>query len=348
MIRACRCGNTLSQVDGVSNAIRRWVWTVGALLLVWIGVGGCDEKRSEALSYPYRITTTVGMVGDIVRNVAGDRGEVRGIIGEGVDPHLYKPTRSDVQQLQSADIIFYSGLLLEGRLADTLETIAELGKPAYAVTSGIDESTLLAPPGFEGHYDPHVWMDVQAWMQAVHLVAETLAGFDPRNAAHYRENAKQYLEQLEELDQYARQVLQTLPEKSRVLVTAHDAFNYFGRAYGLEVVGIQGISTESEAGLEDINRLVDLLVERDIRAVFVETSVADKNVRALIEGAASRGHEVTIGGTLFSDAMGEPGTYEGTYVGMLDHNVTVIARGLGGTAPARGMQNKLNAAETEE
>lgn len=313
-------------------------------LLPW----GCGEGRTKEFGYPYTITTTVGMVRDVVRHVAGDKAVVQGIIGEGVDPHLYKPTRSDVQQLQRADIIFYSGLLLEGRLADTLERIASPERPAHAVTAGIDESTLLAPPGFEGHYDPHVWMDVRAWMQAVDSVAETLAGFDPPNAEHYRGNAKRYLEELERLDRYAKEVTSTIPEKSRVLVTAHDAFNYFGRAYGLEVVGIQGISTDSEAGLEDINRLVDLLVERDIRAVFVETSVADKNVRALVEGASARGHDVAIGGTLFSDAMGEAGTYEGTYVGMIDHNVTTITRGLGGTAPPRGMQGKLKGTETTD
>ncbi|MBI4716212.1 MAG: zinc ABC transporter substrate-binding protein [Planctomycetes bacterium] len=292
---------------------------------------------------PHRVTTTVGMVTDIVRQVAGQRAEVSGIIGEGVDPHLYKPTRNDVAALMSADVVFYSGLVLEGKMADTLVKVAASGRRVFAVTELLDEKYLLEPPSMAGHYDPHVWMDVQAWRRAVDAVAAALAVFDPPHAEEYRSRAARYGEELDRLDAYVRQVIGSIPEPQRVLITAHDAFNYFGRAYGITVKGIQGISTESEAGLQDINRLVDFIVERQVRAIFVETSVADKNVRALSEGARSRGHEVTIGGTLFSDAMGKPGTYEGTYVGMIDHNATVIARALGGSAPEGGMQGKLSA-----
>ena len=290
----------------------------------------------------YKITTTVGMVGDIVRQVVGNKAKVKNIVGEGVDPHLYKPTRSDVAALLSADVVFYSGLMLEGKMTDVLVKLATKGKRVYAVTELIDESYLLEPEEFAGHHDPHVWMDVNGWMKAVEAVAKALGEYDGKNKDYYRKNANNYLVKLQELNDYVEKIIKTVPEKSRVLITAHDAFNYFGRAYGLEVKGIQGISTESEAGLRDINGLVDEIVQRDVKAVFIETSVADKNIRALVEGAKAKGREIKIGGELFSDAMGSPGTYEGTYIGMIDHNATKTVRGLGGDAPAKGMNNKLS------
>lgn len=313
---------------------------LGLLLAVWPAAAAVPGDSPQG-GRRYRVVTTVGMVTDIVRQVAGERAEVQGLIGEGVDPHLYKPTRNDVAALQSADVIIYSGLMLEGKMTDALVRLARSGKPVYAVTELLDESMLLEPPQMKGHWDPHVWMDVSAWSQAVEAVAAALSEFDPPSAGYYRENAQRYRAELAKLHEYITRVIASIPPRQRVLVTAHDAFNYFGRAYGIRVEGIQGISTESEAGLEDINRLVTFLVENDIRAVFVETSVADRNVRALIEGARARGHEVVIGGTLFSDAMGPPGTYEGTYIGMLDHNATIIARALGGQAPPGGLNGRL-------
>jgi manganese/zinc/iron transport system substrate-binding protein len=295
-----------------------------------------DDERPAT-----KITCTVGMVADIVRQVAGTKAEVVGLLGTGVDPHLYKPTRNDIAKLRRADVVFYSGLLLEGKMTVVLERVARSGKPVHAVTSLIDLDALLEPPEFAGHYDPHVWMDVAAWSQAVSAVADSLSAYDPANEAYYRSNARKYKEHLQSLNAYITRVIASIPEDQRVLVTAHDAFNYFGRAYGIDVRGIQGVSTASEAGLEDINRLVDLIVQRKIAAVFVESSVSAKNVRALIEGANARGHQVVIGGELFSDAMGVSGTYEGTYIGMLDHNATTIARALGGDAPPRGFQGKL-------
>lgn len=301
------------------------------------------ESKGPA-KYPYAITCTTGMVTDIVRNVAGDKARVEGIIGEGVDPHLYQATRNDIARLVASDVVFYNGLLLEGKMSDVLIKVSRT-RPVFAVTELIDESLLLEPPEFAGHRDPHVWMDVLLWKKCTEMVARTLAEYDTANAEYYRTNYERYAETLDKLHAYAVERLSSVPEKSRVLVTAHDAFNYMAREYGLEVRGIQGISTESEAGVADVNRIVELLVERGIRAVFVETSVSDKNVRALVEGAKARGHDVVIGGSLFSDAMGKPGTYEGTYVGMIDHNVTVIARALGGTADEKGMQGQLGASE---
>ena len=290
---------------------------------------------------PYKVVATIGMITDIVRQVAGDRAVVQGIMKEGVDPHLYKPTRGDVIQLMKADVVFYNGLMLEGKMSDVLVKVARTGKPVYPVTELLtDENYVMNDQA--NHFDPHVWMDVEGWTRAVHAVAGVLAEYDPSHSAVYEANMKAYIVELQRLDAYAKRMIGSIPASQRVLVTAHDAFNYLGRAYGLEVRGIQGISTESEAGVKDINGLVDFLVTNRIKAVFVETSVADKNVRALVEGAQARGHEVEVGGALFSDAMGPAGTYEGTYIGMIDHNVTTIARALGGEAPERGMQGKLN------
>jgi len=290
-------------------------------------------------NYPIRVGATVGMVADIVREVAGDHAAVTNIIGSGVDPHVYSPTRSDVAVLLRSDILFYSGLLLEGQMTDILVKVSRK-RPVYAVTERLQKEYLIHNNTTD-HHDPHVWMDVSGWIKAVAVVADAMVAFDPAHAGEYHRNAAAYQARLQRLDDYAKTVIASIPDNQRVLVTAHDAFSYMGRAYGIEVMGIQGLSTESEAGLKDINRLVGLLVDRRIPAVFVETSVSDKNVKALIEGAASRGHRVIIGGELFSDAMGTAGTYEGTYEGMIDHNVTVITRALGGTAPAGGMQGKL-------
>lgn len=296
---------------------------------------------------PYNVVCTVGMVADITRNVAGDKARVQGIIGTGVDPHLYKPTRNDVVALQNADVIFYAGLMLEGKMSDTLIKVAST-KPVFAVTELVPAEFVLEPEDFAGHADPHLWMDVMGWMKAVEAVNRSLAGFDPANADYYADNAQRYLKELEALHAYAQSAIASIPEKGRVLITAHDAFNYFGRAYGIEVMGIQGISTESSAGLEDIRRIIQLIVDREIQAVFVESSVPDKNVRALIEGAQAKGKAVIIGGELFSDAMGSAESYEGTYIGMIDHNVTVIARALGGTAPEKGLNGKLTLTGSHE
>ncbi len=315
-----------------------WVALAGVALSAACQAGDAPPKTRN-------IVTTVGMVTDIVSTVMGEGANVRGIIGEGVDPHLYKPTRNDVIALQGADVIFYSGLMLEGKMTDALVRVARGGKPVFAVTELLDEQYLIEPPGMNGHWDPHVWMDVSAWSRAVEAVRASLSQVDPDGADRYRANAEALRAELGKLHAYVGKAIGSIPEPQRVLITAHDAFNYFGRAYGIEVRGIQGISTESEAGLDDINRLVQLLVERRIAAVFVETSVADRNVRALVEGARARGHEVKVGGALYSDAMGPADTYEGTYIGMIDHNATVIARALGGDAPERGMNGRLTVKE---
>ena len=270
--------------------------------------GGDAEGASSGASGggAYRVTTTVAMVTDIVRQVAGPHARVEGLMREGVDPHLYKPSRTDVIKLMNADVVFYNGLMLEGKMTDVLVKASRSGKPVYAVTEMLQEASGYVMNDPQQHYDPHVWMDVSGWVKAVEAVAGALGEYDPEHRGDYETNAKAYLLELRKLDDYAKRVIGSIPPQQRVLVTAHDAFGYFGRAYGVEVHGIQGLSTESEAGIKDINNLIDFLVKRQVGAVFVETSVADKNVRALIEGAHARGWDVRIGGTLFSDAMGKP------------------------------------------
>ena len=295
----------------------------------------------------YQIVTTTGMITDVARNVAGERAHVTGLIGSGVDPHLYKPTRSDIAELTKADIVFYNGLLLEGKMTDALIRVATAGKKVYAVTELIDADELLEPEDFEGLYDPHVWMDPSLWAKTVSVIKEKLTELDPEGKEVYSLNTREYLKKLKALDTYAEKTLASVPDKSRILVTAHDAFNYFGRRYKFEVLGIQGLSTESEAGVKDIEHMVDVIVKQEIPAVFVESTVSSRYVEALIEGAKARGHSVVIGGELFSDAMGNPGTYEGTYIGMIDHNISQIASALGGTVEKGGFAAKLQSTFSE-
>jgi manganese/zinc/iron transport system substrate-binding protein len=303
--------------------------------------GNSESAAADGIDGTIDIVATTGMIGDIVSNVAGDRGSVFVLMDDEVDPHLFRPTRSDVARMQQADIIFYNGLNLEGQMADTLVQLAR-SRPVFAVTELVDNTAVLEDEEDDTYFDPHLWMDVSLWMRAVEQVVTAMNDFDPAGADDYRSNADEYLSELEELDAYAQEVIASIPAERRFLVTAHDAFQYLGQAYGIEVIGVQGISTESEAGLEDINGLVDFIVQNQITAVFAETTVADRALTAVLEGAADQGHEVTIGGELFSDAMGPAGTYEGTYIGMIDHNATTIAEALGGSAPAGGFRGRLS------
>jgi len=273
------------------------------------------------------VTATIGMIADVAKEIGSPHVSVIGLMGPGVDPHLYKATSSDLRKLRGADVILYNGLHLEGRMADVLVKLARR-VPTVQVTETIPESLLREPPEFAGQYDPHVWFDVSMWRYAAESIRDTFVEMDAAHAKDYRANAEAYLAKMDALHAYAQEQIATIPESSRVLVTAHDAFGYFGRAYGIEVKGIQGVSTASEYGLQDLSRLVDVLVDRKIKAVFVESSVSSKSIEALVRGAKSKGHKVVIGGELFSDAMGQAGTEEGTYLGMVRHNVDTIVKAL--------------------
>ncbi|WMS41034.1 zinc ABC transporter substrate-binding protein [Acuticoccus sp. MNP-M23] len=296
--------------------------------------------RAALANEPINVVATTGMIADAARQVGGDLVDVTGLMGAGVDPHAYRQTRSDIVALARADLVLWHGLYLEAQMEEFMRDLERDGN-VVAVAEAMPKDLLIAHDTYTEKYDPHVWMAPALWTHVVAAVRDALIATRPEDEATFRANADAHLAEIDALVAYTTEILATVPEDRRVLVTAHDAFNYFGRAYDFDVVGIQGISTESEAGLRRVRDLVDLLVGKKVAAVFVESSVSDRNVRALIEGAASRGHDVAIGGTLFSDAMGEPGTYEGTYVGMIDHNATVIARALGGDAPATGMNGLL-------
>ncbi|MEQ8286532.1 zinc ABC transporter substrate-binding protein [Thalassospira sp.] len=299
-------------------------------------------NASVAQAKPLNVVATTSMIADAARQVAGDRADVTALMGPGVDPHSYRQTRSDIAAMARADLVLWHGLYLEAQLEEFFLDLAKR-RNVVAVGEAIDKDKLLSHAEYNGRYDPHVWMDPQLWESVVYAVRDALIKTDPDGEASYRTNADKHVAEIDKLIEYMKTVAVTVPEKSRVLLTAHDAFSYFGRGYDFDVLGIQGISTESEAGLRRVEELVNTIVDRNISAVFVESSVPERNVRALIEGAGARGQDVVIGGTLFSDAMGEPGTYEGTYIGMIDHNVTLITRALGGVAPEGGFQGKLTA-----
>lgn len=298
------------------------------LIFIFASIG-CDSKKPPDASEEgkIRVVTTIGMITDIVKNVGGEKVKVIGMMGPGVDPHLYKPTAKDVQRLSSAQIIFYNGLHLEAKLADVLAKMPGDTK-TVAVTDDIDKAMLLSPPGFEGQYDPHVWFDVTLWMKAVEKVRDTLSNFNVDAKPVYTQNAERYLAELTELHQYVKTQAERVIPEQRVLVTAHDAFNYFGKAYGFEVRGLQGISTVSETGITDVQELTAFIANRRIPAIFVESSVPARSLEAVKAAVNSRGFDVQIGGELFSDAMGDAGTLEGTYIGMVRHNIDTIVTAL--------------------
>jgi len=315
--------------------------TILLTLFLIFTLSSCKSTQESVTNDQLRIVCTTGMITDVVSQIAEGRAEVIGLMGAGIDPHLYKPTRSDISRLTSADIVFYNGLFLEGKFADAFLRLGRAGIPVYALTEMLDTSWLLSDEEDRSRSDPHLWMDPLAWKEVVKHAHDALTELDSEGADVYSKNAAALIQKISELHKYSEQVLSTIPEYSRILITAHDAFQYFGRRYNIEVEAIQGLSTESEAGVRDIERLVSLLVSRQIPSVFIESTVSDRNIRALIEGARAQQHEVKIGGELFSDAFGPAGTYRGTYIGMIDHNVTTIARELGGEAPMSGFQGKL-------
>ena len=309
----------------------------GLLLLAAAALYACAPigraaDPSELAARPVRVVTTTGLIADAVKQVGGSRVEVTALMGPGVDPHLYKAREGDVLRLARADIIFYHGLHLEAKMADIL---AQMGRwvPTYAVGNAVGPADLIYPEGSAGNPDPHIWFDVRLWMRVVSYIAEALAERDPAHGAFYRANAEAYLRELADLDAWVREQVSKIPPEQRVLVTAHDAFGYFARAYSFEVRGLQGISTVAEASIADVQELADFIVRRRIRAIFVESSVPVRNIEAVQEAARARGWEVKIGGQLYSDSLGEPGTEAGTYVGMVRANVRTIVEALTGGSP---------------
>lgn len=283
---------------------------------------------SSATNEKFTILTTTSMLGDAIKNIVKEDAHVTSLMGPGIDPHTYQTTQKDVQQLTHADIIFYNGFYLEGKMTDLLVNMTTPKRKIYAASDALTKSQLIFEDIFPVGIDPHIWFDVKLWKQVVAFISQKLQEARPERAAYYQNNTVDYLETLEQLHQEVISQIQSIPQKQRVLITAHDAFGYFGNAYNIEVVGLQGISTVAECGLKDINRIVHLIIERNIKAVFFETSVSDKSMRAVLEGCAHYGRKVKIGGCLYSDALGAPNTLEGTYCGMVRANTRAIVNAL--------------------
>lgn len=313
----------MAKASGWKRAMLSAAWVV---LMIAV-VTGCSTTTSSNGDETVKVTATIGMIADVVENVGGEHVDVDSLMGEGTDPHVYKASQGDIRKLNDAELIFYNGLHLEAAMAEVLDEMED--KVTVAVGEELDPSLLLEGDVEAGEaYDPHIWFNVSYWMQVTEVIRDTLKDADPDHADAYEANAEAYLAELEELHEYAKEHIATIPEQSRVLVTAHDAFGYFGEAYGIEVRGLQGISTASEAGVKDVTDLRDFLIDNEIKAIFVESSISSKNIEAVIEGAEAEGYTIEIGGELFADAMGEKGTEEGTYIGMVRHNVDTIVGAL--------------------
>ncbi|WNB16770.1 metal ABC transporter solute-binding protein, Zn/Mn family [Marivirga arenosa] len=303
-----------------------WSLTKYSLIISFIFLAFSCSQPSEKNEQTYIVCTT-GMIKDAAKNIIGDKAKIEALMGPGVDPHLYKATQGDLKKLQAADIIIYNGLFLEGKMGEILEKLKNR-KTVIAMAELLNKESFINNTEFQGAYDPHIWFDVNLWKKASTLLSKKLIQYDSSNQNYYQKNTDQYIHSLDSLNEAVSQKLKDIPDSKRVLVTAHDAFAYFGRAYNIEVRGLQGISTLSEFGLRDVSNLVEFITENEIPAIFTETSVSEKAIKAVLEGCKSKGHDVVIGGSLYSDAMGEEGTFEGTYLGMVHSNVEKIVEGL--------------------
>ncbi len=320
----------------------KWITRVFLLLSILYLLPGCTGPEDPSPGSSVRqqgdlltIVTTTGMLADAARNIAGDLATVEALMGPGVDPHGYTASQGDVQRLRQADLIVYNGIHLEGKMQDVLESLAR-SKPVFALGDGLDPKKLRSVAAGAGTHDPHIWFDVPLWSSGVRELSVRMGEQFPQYREIFLRNAETYLDQLEQLDAELRTIYATVPAKNRVLITSHDAFEYFGAAYGFDVKGLQGVSTVAEFGLRDVTDLVNLITERRIPAVFIESSVPPRSIESVVEGCREKGHLVKIGGLLFSDAMGAEGTPEGTYRGMLLHNAHLITAALSnapGTQP---------------
>lgn len=312
----------------VSAHNRRWLALACVLTTAACGRSDLPASSADLSARSIRAVATTTIVADLVARVGGTRVAVTALMGPGIDPHLYKASEGDVGRMASADIVFYNGLHLEGRMSEVFEQMARRGIRTTAVAAAVDPARLLHPAQFQGNPDPHVWFDVTMWMQAVGEAERALREMDPAHQTVYQTNAASYLAQLRALDEEIRDQAARVPRERRVLITAHDAFNYFGRAYGFEVLALQGISTATEAGTADVQRLADVIAERRIPAIFVESSVPPRGIEAVQAAVRARGFQVAVGQSLFSDALGDRESPEGTFIGATRHNVNAIVGAL--------------------
>ena len=287
---------------------------------------GCKDPKAK--DGKFHIVTTTSMITDLVKNIGGDQVEVEGLMGAGVDPHLYKASEGDVSKLATADMILYNGLHLEGKLVEVFEKMQKQKINTVAISDALDKKDLIGSSHFASNYDPHIWFDVENWEKITLYIAEKLSEAQPENKAIFTANAQKYLQELKTLKQELTAEIATLPEDQRRLVTAHDAFNYFGKAFKFEVVGLQGLSTATEAGVQDVQKTAAYIIDHKVKSVFIESSVPRRTVEALQAAVNSKNHQVKIGGTLYSDALGNPGSPEGSYIGMFKYNVHTIVEAL--------------------
>jgi manganese/zinc/iron transport system substrate-binding protein len=314
----------------MDTSVSSYVLVTIAALILLAGCGPRDARERGPVTpdNPLRVVATTSILADAVREVGGDLVDVQALMGPGIDPHLYKASEGDVVRMSTADVVFYNGLHLEGKMVEIFEQMHARGLPAFAATNAVAEDSLLQSALFTGNFDPHIWFDIMLWREAVHHVGERLAEMDEENATHYRERAVAYGAMLVDLDTEVRESLAVIPPEFRVLITSHDAFGYFGRAYGFDVRGLQGISTATEAGTGDVQELAAFVAERRIPAMFVESSISPRGIEAVREAVRDRGFEVRIGGTLYGDALGPAGSPADTYIGMVRTNVSTIIAGL--------------------
>ena len=296
------------------------------LLIITLSLVFFNCKNEKNKNGKLNIVTTTSMITDLVNNIGGDVINLQGLMGSGVDPHLYKASEGDVSKLSNADIIFYNGLHLEGKLVEVFEKMKN--KNTIAIADALDENTLIGSEYFASNYDPHIWFNVDYWMQATVFIVKKLSEAIPDQKDVFEANGNHYLKQLKVLKAELKSTIESLPEEKRVLVTAHDAFNYFGKAFNFEVVGLQGLSTATEAGVQDVQKLSAFIIEKNVKAIFIESSVPKRTIEALQAAVESKGHDVAIGGSLYSDALGNAGSEEGTYIGMFKYNVNTIVNAL--------------------
>jgi manganese/zinc/iron transport system substrate-binding protein len=296
------------------------------ILVFLITVFSCKKEVKD--NGKLQVVTTTTMITDLVKNIGGDKIDIQGLMGAGVDPHLYKASEGDVSTLFNADVIVYNGLHLEGKLEDVFEKMRQQNKQTIAVSDAIDKATLTGSEYFASNYDPHIWFSITNWEIITQYIVDKLCELDAENTTTYKTNGANYLKTLASLKTTITEQVNSLPVEKRILVTAHDAFNYFGKEFQFNVVGLQGLSTATEAGVQDVRRLASFIEEKNVKAIFVESSVPKRTVEALQEAVRAKGKEVVIGGTLYSDALGSIGTAEATYVGMYKHNVNIIVSSL--------------------
>lgn len=295
--------------------------------MLTVFISGCSNKNIND-NGKYNVVTTTTLIADIVKSIGGEFLNVKSLMGPGVDPHLYKASAGDVKLMQNANMVIHNGLHLEGKMGDVFENIEDSNKLIFAVSDNIDESKFVDFVTNPGNYDPHIWFDVELWKEAAIRVTEGIKSLDSEHVEEYDKNLQSYLKELDELDKYIKKRVEELPEEKRILVTAHDAFNYFGKAYGFDVRGLQGISTASEAGTLDVRKLADFIVEKEVKAIFVESSVPRKSIEALQEAVKAQGFNVEIGGELYSDSTGDTGTDAETYIGTFKANIDLIVDSL--------------------